>query len=83
MADHHRRGGGRHLRQRHGIGNQDLAEQARAGGGWHRWKELMENRVGVVIKDGSLWEWIGKLVLKDEKAGAEMFRRFFIENALQ
>lgn len=43
----------------------------------------MENRVGVVIKDGSLWEWIGKLVLKDEKAGAEMFRRFFIENALQ
>lgn len=50
MADHHRRGGGRHLRQRHGIGNQDMAEQARAGGGWHRRGEELESGTGSTVR---------------------------------
>ena len=50
MADHHRRGGGRQLRQRHGIGNQDLAEQSRAGGGWNCRQDELESGTGSTVR---------------------------------
>lgn len=49
MADHHRRGGGRHLRQRHGAHDQDLAGQPRADGGWHRRGEELESGTGSTV----------------------------------
>ena len=50
MADHHWRGGGWQLRQRHGEHDQDLAGQPRADGGWNRWQDELESGTGSTVR---------------------------------